>query len=195
MLDIYKFVSYNRKYKKSERSLQMKKFLLKLVTFVLMIFCLGSIVACDMPELNLAKTKRNLEYMDYEIEIINGDELKEYGMYAYGVEEVFFAESEEGDNGIIIIYFEKASLARACFKMMKAELKGEIDCLKAEIRYYEMLVREYEYQILSEDLDNIKDEIKDCNKYLIELEEKYEYMGRSGEFVWCGTKRAIEDSK
>ena len=153
----------------------MKKILSLLLVLVTMLALCTSLVACGgpKPQLNLDKAEDCLKDHDYFVVVEDGEE---YGGYeGYAVEEYLYAE-DDNDNELTIIKFKTSKAAKLYYKYLG---KGEEKTLKYLLKKY------------GNDMD------KDEKKYLEkELKEAQEWViGRSGKYVWYGTKDAIKDSK
>lgn len=166
----------------------MKKIFLRLITGMLAVVCLLGLVACK-PRLDIFEAKKNLERAEYYVEIIDGEEIGEFG-----VEEILYAE--DGDEHLQIVYFEKVSLAKKYFKNQKLELKNEIAEVEAEIEYRELVLRKYDKKMSNDEINEYEDQTKLYREELEDLEELLKKgIGRKGKCVWIGTKKAIKASR
>jgi hypothetical protein len=57
------------------------------------------------------------------------------------------------------------------------------------------ILKKYEDDMSSAEIDDLEDEIKDIEDEIEDLEDASKYFGRSGKIVWVGTKGAIKDAK
>lgn len=159
----------------------MKKILSMLLVLVTMLTVCMSLVACGGPKptLNLKKAEKNLEKNDYEVEFLDDEDyiLDEYGDEGYAIEEVLYAE-DDGDNYIVIYKFKTARDAKLYF----------------EIEDYEKAWSKLQKHVLKKFGDDMeKEERKDLEK---DIKESEEYVcGRSGKYVWFGTKDAVKDTR
>lgn len=155
----------------------MKKILSMLLVLVTMLTVCTSLVACGGPKptLNLDKAKRNLKDNDYEVEIMDGDDWEDVEDGALAIEEVLYAEEEDGDNYIYIIKFKTTKDAKLYYK---AEEDGS-----AWVKFLKYVLKKYGDDLDREDRDEIEEEIEDWT------------WGCSGKYVWYGTKDAVKDTK
>jgi hypothetical protein len=176
----------------------MKKFLAKLCTVFLAIVCLFSVSACA-PKLNIEKAAENLEDAGYTVTIADSEleltaAVKMMGLPSnahISIEEALMAS--EDDNYVYILKVEKASVAKAYYKMIKNQFDAELQEIKDQIKLYEVFLKNYKKELNSTEIDYIEDAIKEMKK---ELEEAKEInIGRSGKWLWLGNKDGIKDSK
>lgn len=180
----------------------MKKLWAKLLSGVLAVMCLFAVAGCSSPKLNFDKAEDNLKDEDYEV--ICTDEEEKMGsalryidlpsQAAPAVEEVLAAYSEDGDDMLIIIKFEKTKAAKMVYKHLRAEMRYEIQSAKDQIEMYEWFVKKYDDDLSSQEIDYMEDAIKDMKDELKDM-KKETSLGRSGKYVWIGTKDAVKDSK
>ena len=158
----------------------MKKILSIFLVLVTMLAMCMSLVACGGPRpcLNLDKAEDCLEDNDYYVTIVDGDELDTIG---YAVKERLYAE-DDGDNYIYIYEFKTVKAAKLYYEYIGAHYgKGS-----PEYKAAKRLLRKY-----GDDME--REDRKDLEDYIEEMEE--EVCGRSGKYVWYGTKDALEDTK
>lgn len=161
----------------------MKKFLSIFLVLVTMLAVCTSLVACGdpKPQLNLERAEKALEKNGYVVSVKDGDDYS--GFMGYALEGYLLAhEKDDGDNIIHIYEFKTAKAARLYYNFIKMDYgKGS-----ATYKFYKRCLRKY-----GDDMD--KDKRKYIEDYLEELEE--EVCGRSGRYVWCGTKDALNATK
>lgn len=166
----------------------MKKFLLKLTSLILMVFCVIGVVACKKSALDFQEIRNTLIDRDYEVEIASED-------FDYAIEEELYAENDDYEWLVIICYKEE-SVAKKYFEALKAEVEVEIAYYKARVEYLKELLKHYEDEMMSDEIDGLKDEIKEYEAEIKENEETVKnQMGRNGKYIWYGTKYAVMDSK
>lgn len=171
----------------------MKKILMKIATCIILIVCCLGVAACGEEKFDFDKARTNLKDNGYEVTV--SKDAEEYTYDYYGIEQVLYAESEDGEEWMIIFCFEKSSVAKAFYAMEKEGYQEEIDYCKKENKYYETVLKYHEDVISSDELLEIKDYIKDNKEEIKECKEIIKNSGRSGKYVWKGTKYAIKDSK
>ena len=143
------------------------------------------------PELNLKTAQENLEYYDYTVFV------EHYGTSRDDADAVMYESTlyayNDYDDYIEIFVFEDTSMAKAYYNYLKKDYKIEINEIKALIKFTEKNLKYYEDTLskdlledLEEELDEYKEELKYSSDWII---------GRSGKYVWTGTKKAIENSK
>ncbi len=155
----------------------MKKILSMLLVLVTMLTVCMSLVACGgpKPNLNLDRAKKNLKDNDYEVEICDGDEWEDVEDGALAMEEVLYADDEDGDNYIYIIKFKTTKDAKLYYKAFENE--------DAWVKYLKYVLKKYGDDLDREDREEFEERIEDYS------------WGRSGKYVWYGTKDAIKDTK
>ena len=160
----------------------MKKIISMLLVLATMLTVCMSLVACGGPKLDFKKAAKNLEKNDYSVEILDGDEYFHEREGALAIEEVLFAQSEDGDNNLVILKFD----SRKSAKMMQKLLEEMYGTKGSNYKFTKYYLRKY-----GDDLD--KDDRKALEKDLELMKECV--VGRSGKYVWFGTENAIEDTK
>lgn len=165
----------------------MKKFWAKLISGLLAVACLLSISACA-PVLNIDKAKKALEGNGYVVEVSD-----EYSYYGEAVEKVLYARHEDYDEYLYMLEFNDATMANKYYQEQKVSYDMEIKELKKIIEAREYYLKKYKDKIYSDEITEWEDEIKECKE---ELEYAKELVvGRSGKFVWYGTKDAVNATK
>lgn len=160
----------------------------RIIALALLFVCIFSLASCSyVPELDINNAKKTLRYLEYDVKVVNGDELLSSGIikYVYGV-------NAKKDDEIYIIYCENSKIARSVYDYVKkahdakiAEVELEIDMIKFSIDHEENLTsykKSYYTNLLSEKMSLLSDY------------ESYVY-GWYTDVVWYGTKDAISDSK
>ena len=186
-IDKIKMFLYNDSTKSKKECLVMKKFLIRLATCVLTLLCVLGIAGCSSPELDFSKARANLEAKGYIVTVKTGEDCD------VGIEEQLYAM--KGEEYIRITHYKTNALAKAYYARVEAEYEASIEMYEAEIEYYEVLLDNHRDEISSDEIADAEDEIKDLKEELEELKSNMENVGRSGKYVWYGTKFAIEDSK
>ena len=181
----------------------MKKFLIALLAFVLLIGCMLSFASCEekeeneekeeklsnigtKPELDISDAMNALEDEYYEVKD-RSDSILEVGM-----EESFYAS--KGESYFTMISFETEELAKIYYKGLKLEYDSELENIKLQIEYYEYLLENYEDELDSDEIDEYEDEIKDLQKELDEMENELS-CGISKNVVWYGNNDAAEATR
>ena len=168
----------------------MKKLLAELFTGLLAVVCLFTICACaPAPTLDINEAKKTLEENGYEVSVTDED----FYEYEYAMEKMLSAYHEDYDDGIYIYEFKDKGMAKKYYEEKKASFDLELKELKALIETKEYYLKEYSDKISSDEIDEIEDSIKECKNDLEEAEEIV--FGHNGNFVWYGTKDAIEATK
>ncbi len=164
----------------------MKNTMKKLLVLMLAMVCVLGLVACaPAPVMDLDDASDNLEDEDYTV-FYNED-----GDESEGIEETLYASND--DDHLIIIRFKKASTAKLYYKNLKNTHNRELKSIKANIKYQENLLKNYDGDMDSDTEDYYEDSIKEKEK---DIKESKEYVyGIRGKTVWYGTKDAIKDSK
>lgn len=160
----------------------MKKILL-VVLAALSVLMLASCAV--KPQLNLEDAEKNLKKDGYTVFLTESDMTH--------VENVLTA-TDGKENTIVITEFDKEATAKLYCNTLETKRDGEIDNLKAEIKYYKHLLKEYKDELgevttkaYKEKIDSLEKEIKDVKDEQV--------IGRSGAYVWVGTKKAIRATK
>ena len=158
----------------------MKK-ILSLLLVIASVFAIStSLVACNgpKPKLNFDKAEDNLKDNDYFVEVIDDEDdiIDAYGAYGYMIEKILVAYSEDREDRITIIKFKTSKAAK---------LVWESDGTSGE-KMYKYLLRKF-----GDDME--KDEVKALEERIEGYEDNAQ--GRSGKYVWYGTKDAVEATK
>ena len=159
----------------------MKKILSLLLVLVTMLAVCTSLVACGgaKPNLNLSRAEANLKENGYHVDIEDGEEYSGYRGAA--IERTLYAYDED-DNEIYIYEFKDAKAARLYYNNMKSAYgKGS-----AYHKWYKRYLKKYGDDLTREEREDVEDWIE-------EIEE--EVCGRSGKYVWFGTKDAVNATK
>jgi len=144
---------------------------------------LSSCAVTPKPELDFDDAEDNLEDEDYDVDYYDDfDEIYVESLYA-----------ENDDDYLVITEYMDSKLANMYYKNLKAELKYEKESLQHDIDTIEHLLKKYDDDYTSSEIDEMEDELKELKKELKDLEKIV--IGKSGKFVWHGTKNAIKDSK
>lgn len=159
----------------------MKRILLVALA-VLSVFMLASCAA--KPQLNLEEAEKNLKKDGYTVFLTESDMTH--------VENVLTAMN--GEETLTITEFEKEATAKLYCNTLETKRDNEIAELKAEIKYYKHLLKEYKDELgtvttkaYEEKVDTLEEEIKQIKNEQV--------IGRSGAYVWVGTKKAIRATK
>ena len=169
------------------------KFISVIVCVILLVNCVALLTSCSgsKPELDLKTAQENLEFKDYTVSVNHYGSSRD-DMDAVMYESTLYAYNDY-DDYIEIFVFKDASMAKAYYNKLKKEYEIDINEIKGEIELVEKSLKVYGDDLskdlleeTEEDLKELKDELKEESNYVI---------GRSGKYVWVGTKKAIENSK
>ena len=160
----------------------------KLLALLLVIVSIFSLASCSLfaakPKLNLDDAKDNLEDNDYSVTYVDKDA-------GTGVKEYLRAYNDKGDEITIYIY-EDATSASIAYKMAKLNQDQQEEYNKLRLKRYQNLLKKYEDDMSSSEIDSVEDSIKDLKK---SMKDNDYVIGKSGKTVWYGTKDAIKDTK
>ena len=159
----------------------------KLLALILIIGCVFAMTSCYLlgprPEKDLKKAKENLEAADYNVSYTTeaGDDIVAR----------LSAQSEDGEDTIIIIEFANKKAANLYYRERKLEIEHEIDDLKLQIDKlkYEMKNSDNDGENLIGEiaLEKLQEELSKLRKEIV--------LGKSGKVVWYGTKNGAKASK
>lgn len=168
----------------------MKKMTVKFLALALVLASLFSLASCSLfakkPNRDLEDAADILEDAKYDVSYIDDEDDLSIGYVEY-------LHASKKDDYIRVIVFADAKLANLYYESLKMDKEFERDELKLEIKSLEHMLKKYEDDMDSDEVDNYEDELKEAKKELDELDEVV--IGKSGKTVWKGTKKAIEDSK
>lgn len=156
----------------------MKKILSLLLVLVTMLAVCTSLVACGGPKPNLDfdSAKQNLAENGYRAHVEDGEE---YGGYlGEAIEQRLFAYDED-DNYIYIYEFKDSKAAKLYYEYIK---EGS----DAEYEFYKRYLKKYGDDLTREEREELEDYIKELEDWVV---------GRSGKYVWYGTKDAVNATK
>lgn len=159
----------------------MKKILSLLLVLVTMLAVCTSLVACSGPKptLDIDRAQQNLERNGYDVYVRDGEDLG--GLVGAAIEARLSAHDED-DNEIYIYEFKDEKAAKLYYNDVKIYYGKN----SAEYKFYKRYLKKYGD-------DMTRDERKDVAEYIEELEEYV--CGRSGKYVWYGTKDAVNATK
>ena len=167
----------------------MKKILSMLLALVMLVTCFMALSACaPRPYLkDLEEAAENLEDADYFATYTDDED-----NLGVGVVERLSAYDDD-DNYLYVIVYASNKLASLSYEELKAELEAEKESTKREIERIKHILKKFDGELKSDEIDEYEDELKDLEE---ELEEYKNFViGKSGKTVWYGTKDAIKDSK
>ena len=168
----------------------MKKFLLRVMMGILVVFCLLSSVGCGgksavkAANLSIAKLKTSLVEKGYDVDVYTETDVG-------GGKAILYADCEAGD--ILVIEFKSTAIAEKYYEYSKAEYESEIEFCKKENAYYNEVLKSCKDELLSEDIAEYEDEIKENNTEIKENEEELKYMGQTKNYFWMATAYTIQD--
>ena len=136
---------------------------------------------------DLEAAKANLEDADYSATYTDDEDY-------LGVGEVErLTASDDDDNILYVVVYASNKLANLTYEELKANLEAEKESTKREIERIKHILKKFDDELKSAEIDKYEDELKDLEE---ELEEYKNFViGKSGKTVWYGTKDAIKDSK
>ena len=164
----------------------------KLFALALVLIMAIGLVACGFapkPELDLEDAAENFEDEKYVVDYVDDEDY-----LAPGQTEKLYVYTDDYDDELTVIVFEKASTAKLYYKDHKLDMDIEYKELKAQLKFNEHMLKHFEDDMDSDEVDELEDEIKELEKELEDYKENY-VIGRKGNVVWYGTKSAVEDSK
>ena len=164
----------------------MKRIILAALLLVAMVLTFAS--CGKKPELDFDDAEKNLKGEDYEVQVIDDDDLLPAGMV-----EVLRAE-DDNDNELYIATFETAKYAKIQYKILKQEHEAEIEATELQIKQIEYMLKHFDGDLESAEIDKYEDKLKNLEKELEELKEDW-VIGIKGKTVWYGTADAVEDSR
>ena len=164
----------------------MKTKLLAICLILATLFCITSCGA--KPKLDFDKAKDNLEDKDYFVEFTDDEDDLQYNMAA-----LFGAENDDGEYLVMVEYKDLKS-AKIAYKQLKLERETELEELELQKKQYKNLLKKYDADLESDEIDELEDMIKELDKKIEQL-KKEELFGRSGKIVWEGTEKAVKASK
>ncbi len=166
----------------------MKKMLLKTGALALLIACLSILSACSAkPNLDLETVAKKLDEAHYEVY---------YNAEAATVDQPDILKrltAAKGDESLNIVECDSPASAKLYYEGVKMEREQQKAMLELQIKIAKHTLRVYDDDLRSTQIHRMQDQIKDYKAELEEIERTS--LGRSGNFVWVGTKAAIEKSK
>ena len=132
----------------------MKNMFIKLLALTLVLAFSLSFVACFAPKplKDLDDAAENLEDEDYMVTY--DDKCKDMA----GIEEYLSAYSEDYEDSLTVIIFEKSSTAKLYYKMTKESQKDGVKSTKSYLKYLEHLVDHYDGDMDSAEEDSYDDD-------------------------------------
>jgi hypothetical protein len=152
------------------------------------------------PEFYFVDAKKNLSDEGYEVKVTD-DFNSDYGLvatlYAYADDDRDYDNSydRDYDDSLIILEFADKELARLAFECVKASVDGSYNYNKDTLEINKYLKENHKRDFTSTEYDELKDQIRELEYSIEEIEEDERVIGRDGVFVWVGTLDAIRDSK
>lgn len=163
----------------------MKKLFMKLLAGLMALGCVCLMVACS-PKLNIDRAEETLREKGYRVEVVHNAEFYHVGGL---LEKVVYAERD--DTNISIMQFSDRKTAKLVYNSEREALEIEIETMESYIKFYEHILDEYEGKLLSDQIDEIEDEIKEYQQQKEELEEALKCVGRNGIYVWVANSMDI----
>lgn len=181
----------------------MKKYVSFCLALLLLLACVTALASCgkdEMPELDLKKAAKNLEKEGYSVEYeknpTDGDiELADMDVeiVSAGLVEYLDAWSEDYGDCIGMAKFESEKLAKLWYQYFKLEVEDYIKFLEYQRSKSESLLKETKDMLSSDEIEELKEMIKDHEKELERFKEIV--VERDGDVIWIGTPKAIRDTK
>ena len=159
----------------------MKKILSLLLVLVTMLAVCSSLVACGgaKPNLDFDSAKQNLEENGYSAHVEDGEE---YGGYRGAATEQRLFAYDKDDNYIYIYEFKDEKAAKLYYNDAKIYYGKN----SAEYKFYKYYLKKYGDDMTSDERKDVADYIEELENYVV---------GRSGKYVWYGTKDAVNATK
>ena len=172
----------------------MKNALKKLLATALVMLMLATFCSCSLftpkPETDFSDAKKALENAGYTATV----GLSDYDA-DYAIKNKLYASKDAGDyEYIYIIEFKDSTTAKKYYKRMQMSDKIDIMEEETEIDFYKHILKKYKKDLTSSEIEDLEEDIEDWKEDLKEYKKEY-VSGRSGNFVWYGTKNAIEATK
>jgi len=169
----------------------MKKILTVLLAMAMLLGCVAVLASCTKqgpkPNLDLEDAADVLEDEDYSVVYVDDEDDLDPGM-------VETLTAYDDDNYLYVIKFASSATAKLYYEEIKLEYDYNLESTKLEIKSKEHTLKKYDDDLENAEIDEIEDDIKDLEKEIKEMEEEA-CFGRSGKYVWIGTKDAVKDSK
>ena len=165
----------------------MKTTMKRIVVALLAIVSVLMLASCTAkPELDLEDAEKNLKKEEYTVFLVEKSEL------AYQRRSL----SATGKNGdtLIVIEFDKEETAKLYCSKEKTERDNDIAQMKAEIKYYKHLLKEYDGELGELTTKAYEEKVKTLENDVKTLKNE-KVIGRSGAYVWVGSKSALRASK
>ena len=176
----------------------MRKTIKNLFTIISVLVILFALTSCafmgETPELDLEEAKENLDDNDYLVTYY--DEDYDFKNGSANVLEKIYAYSADSDSEdfVSITKYKDSQSALLALREVKVERDIQIKYLKAQIKYYEHLLEEYEDDMDIDEVEELEEELEEYEDMLEILQDDYVY-GIDGNYVWYGTIDAIDDTK
>lgn len=171
----------------------MRKIFSALLALVMLMGAVFMLASCGAkPELDLETAEKNLTDKEYTVKYAKDEDDKDPEIVAKLTASK--VNGEDDTDYITITEYTDTAMAKLAYEEMKASYEYYIDNYEREIKYMEKYLKLYEDALDSDEVDEMKEEIKDLEKELEQMKED-SVFGRSGKFVWSGTKAALDASK
>ena len=166
----------------------MKKLLAMALALVMLMGCVLAFASCgSKPETDIDDAEDNLKDEGYSV---SANDDPSDPMYKATL------TASKDDEYLRIVWFDSAAVAKLYYQSLQLEEKYEKEELELQIKTLKKVIKLYDDEYKSDELDELEDELKDLEKELKDLKKGDSYVyGRSGKMVWYGTKDAIKDSK
>lgn len=157
----------------------MKKLLSLLLVLVTMLAICTSLVACGgaKPNLDFDSAKQNLAENGYSAYV----EDAKGGYFGEAIEQRLIAHDED-DDYIYIYEFKDEKAAKLYYNDAKIYYGKN----SAEYKFYKHYLKKYGDDMTSDERKDVADYIEELENYVV---------GRSGKYVWYGTKDAVNATK
>lgn len=162
----------------------MKK--LTLAICIILALCTLMLSSCASPDLDFADAKNTLEGKGYSVTYTQNP-LTE-GMVAS------FSASNADEEYLYMVEYQSSALASAQYEKIKLQFDTEEKELEIDKKELEAFYDLYKGQLTDEEKQSYKDDIQAIKDSIKDLNDNFTY-GRSGCFIWYGTVGAVKDSR
>ena len=151
----------------------------------MIISCILILSSCTAkPEMDIDEARDNFEDEDYNVDYYDDLDHSQYEEYLYAYND---------DNELHIILFKDSKLASIFYDKVKADIDYKRESIKREIESMEHILKKYDDNYTSSEIDDMEDELKELRREQKKLNKHV--IGKSGKTIWFGTEDAIKDSK
>ena len=164
----------------------MKTAMKRIVVALLAIVSVLMLASCTVkPELDLEDAEKNLKKDGYTVYLVEKSEQAHQRRSL---------SATKDDSALVVIEFDKEETAKLYCSMVKSERDNDIAQMKAEIKYYKHLLKEYKEDLGELTTKAYEEKVKTLENDVKTLKND-KVVGRSGAYVWVGSKSALRASK